>query len=107
MILVCFSSTDGPSLEATWGIGNYDQTNKWYRFGAGQGLELNMFNCISKGSVYTIYIKVSLDSVSGWRRLLGSQDWNENGVRKLSVARTIVSNFVYKNALGVINANLK
>ena len=102
MILVCFSSTDGPSLEAPWGMGNYDQTNKWYRFGVGQGLELNMFNCISKGSVYTIYIKVSLDSVAGWRRLLGSQDWNENGVSKLAAASTIVLNFVNHYVLGVM-----
>jgi hypothetical protein len=79
------SSTDGPSLEATWGMGSYDLSNKWYRFGAGQGLELNMFNCISKGSAYTIYMKVSLDSLNGWRRLISSPSWNENGVSNVTI----------------------
>ena len=65
-------------------MGSYDLSNKWYRFGAGQGLELNMFNCISKGSAYTIYMKVSLDSLNGWRRLISSAGWNENGVRLIS-----------------------
>ena len=75
------STTDGASLEAPWGVGTYDETNKWYRFGAGQGLELNMINCISKGSAYTVYMKVSLDSLNSLKRLISSQGWNENGVR--------------------------
>jgi hypothetical protein len=62
-------------------MGTFDSTNKWYRFGAGQGLELNMFNCINKGTAYTIYMRVSLDSLNGWRRLLTSEGWSENGVR--------------------------
>lgn len=62
-------------------MGSFDSGNRWYRFGWGQGLELKMTNCISKGDVYTVFIRASLDTISGWRRLLGSDGWNENGVR--------------------------
>jgi hypothetical protein len=95
------SSTDGPSLEANWGMGTFDQNNKWYRFRAGQGLELDMFNCINKGSTYTIYLKLSLDSTSGWRRLIGSSGWNENGVLFILHFKTFL-----KLIVSTINADI-
>ena len=46
------SSSDGPMLTTKWGEGSFNEgsetqylnsgtVNRWYRFGAGQGLQLN------------------------------------------------------------------
>eukprot|EP00960_Hanusia_phi_P074325 768213-Hanusia_phi.AAC.3 len=72
------SSTKGPSLDTPWGSGSFDSA-KGYRFSKGQGLQLDEYNCINK-TAYTIYMDVSLDSVDGYRRLIGSDGWDQNGL---------------------------
>ena len=71
------STTKGPSLETPWGEGTFLQTG--YKFSTGQGLQLTEGRCV-KGSTYTIYFKASLDSTTGWKRLISTAGWGENGI---------------------------
>ena len=48
------------------------------RFGAGQGLSLDNDRCIT-GKAYTIYLEASLDTTSGWRRIIGADGWGDSG----------------------------
>jgi len=72
------SKTKGPSLEALWGEGWFDAT-KGYHFDKGEGLAVEHKRCL-KGAAYTIYIKASIDVVSGWRRLVQSDGWGDAGI---------------------------
>jgi len=73
------SVTGGPSLEAKWGQGTFD-ANAGYRFGVGQGLELDESKCIKDSKKYSALIDVKLDSVDGQRALLTSNEWYDNGL---------------------------
>jgi hypothetical protein len=84
------SSSNGPMLLAKWGEGSFNEgsetqylnsgtVNRWYRFGAGQGLQLNEATCISQ-SKWTIIIWARLDQVNGARQLMGSEAWSEDGL---------------------------
>jgi hypothetical protein len=72
------SSTRGPSLEAPNGEGYFDQT-KGYHFQEGQGLQVDEWSCVNK-TAYTIYMNVQLDQTSGYRRLINSEGWGDNGI---------------------------
>ena len=71
------SNTKGPSLETPWGEGTFGPAG--YRFSTGQGLTLSEGRCV-KGVTYTIYIKASLDSTTGWKRVIGTESWGDNGI---------------------------
>jgi hypothetical protein len=71
------SNTKGPSLETPWGEGPFGP--KGYTFQTGQGLSLAEGRCV-KGATYTIYIKASLGVTTGWRRMIGTDSWADNGV---------------------------
>jgi hypothetical protein len=71
------SSTKGPALETPWGEGTFSDSG--YKFSTGQGLQLSEGRCI-KGSAYTLYMMASLDTTSGWKRLIGSGNWGDNGI---------------------------
>jgi hypothetical protein len=84
------SSSDGPMLTAKWGEGTFNEGSEthyltsgtvshWYRFGAGQGLQLNEGSCIPQNR-WTIIITARLDDVSGSRQILGSEAWSEDGL---------------------------
>ena len=70
------STTKGPSLETPWGEGTF--LPKGYKFSTGQGIQLADGRCV-KGATYTIYVKASLDSTTGWKRLIATAGWGENG----------------------------
>lgn len=72
------SSSRGPSLEAPRGEGYFDAT-RGYRFNKGQGLQVDEWSCVNK-TAYTIYMKVRLDQTSGYRRLINSEGWGDNGI---------------------------
>jgi len=71
------SKTKGPGLEARWGEGQFDAV-RGYNFGKGEGLALVQSRCL-KTSEYTIYIKATLDSTTGYRRIMGSEGWVDHG----------------------------
>lgn len=76
----CLSSyTNGPMLETTWGMGTFDTSNQWYRFGAGQGLDLDEANCIGNED-WSILIEARLDIINSWRKILGGPDWADDGL---------------------------
>ena len=84
------SASNGPMLFAKWGEGTFNEgsetqylnsgtVSNWYRFGAGQGLDLDEASCISQ-SKWTIIITARLDQVSGAKQIMGSEDWAEDGL---------------------------
>jgi hypothetical protein len=73
------SSTKGPPLNPEWGEGDFLSTEGPYRFNAGQGLLVEQDRCLSSAA-YSVLIEVSLDNVVGWRRLMNSYNWEDNGL---------------------------
>lgn len=84
------STTKGPSLETPWGEGTFSPAG--YRFQVGQGLTLSEGRCV-KGATYTIYVKASLDSTTGWKRLIGTEAWGDNGIFVNSLFQTFPVSF--------------
>jgi len=72
------STTDGPALEAPWGLGTIDSASG-YRFAKEKGLELDEHNCITKPKFWSVLMDVKLDEVSGYRSLMTSTRWKGNG----------------------------
>ena len=82
------SSTFGPSLDARWGGGEWDDDG-WH-FGHGEGLRVDqdeegcMNNHVAKPKIlntaYSIQITVRLSKVHGWNRIIGSQGWGDTGL---------------------------
>eukprot|EP00960_Hanusia_phi_P062612 765213-Hanusia_phi.AAC.3 len=73
------SSTFGPSLDPMWGEGTFLSQQGPYQFSAGKGLKLDRSSCIT-GHAWTILVKASLDSTTGWQRIINSNGWGDNGV---------------------------
>jgi hypothetical protein len=84
------STTDGPMLNPKWDEGTFNEgtyteylnsgtVSRWYRFGAGQGLQLNEAACIAPGR-WSVVIQARLDQVVGSRQLMGSEAWSEDGL---------------------------
>jgi hypothetical protein len=74
------SVSKGPPLEPEWGEGDFLGDEGPYRFGAGQGVVAEHIRCLKSNSAYSMIMEVSLDSVAGWRRLMSSYDWDDNGL---------------------------
>ena len=72
------SRTKGPPLIPYWGEGLFMGPAGPYKFGAGQGLKVAHGRCLTKTS-YSILLEVALDETEGWRRLLQSEGWGDNG----------------------------
>ena len=64
------------------------------RFGVGQGFMLEQDRCITSAA-YTIYIEARLDTTTGWRRIIGSDGWEDTGY----VYATQFSNVNYHDKL--------
>lgn len=61
-----------------WGEGLFLGPSGPYQFAAGQGLKVAHGRCI-KANTYSILFEVALDVTDGWRRLLQSDGWGDNG----------------------------
>ena len=82
------STTNGPSLDARWGDGEWD--NDGWHFKNGQGLRVDqdqegcMNNHVVKPTIlnaaYSIQITMKLYSVRGWQRIVGSRGWGDTGL---------------------------
>ena len=70
------SKTQGPSLDPSWGDGEFDD-ELGYRFGAGEGFELDASRCLKNPDSWTVIMRVRLDHVHGYRALLTSPDWGD------------------------------
>ena len=72
------SSTQGPALDPAWGEGDFDDIDlngrltTVYKFSEGEGLELDQQRCLKNSLAWTIVIDVRLQSVHGYKRILGS-----------------------------------
>ena len=82
------SSTFGPSLDARWGAGEWDENGWHFRHGQGLRVDQDEEGCMNNhvvkpkllNTAYSIEITVMLDSVHGWRRIIGSQGWGDTGL---------------------------
>ena len=86
------SSTLGPSLDPAWGEGDFkevmigDKPTTVYEFPEGKGLQIDHW-CLKDGKIcrpwlleYTVIVDVRLDTVTGYRKILGSQYWGDYGL---------------------------
>jgi len=72
------STTDGPSLDAPWGLGVVN-ADSGYRFEKEKGLEIDESKCVKKKEHWSVLMDVKLDQVDGYRSLMTSNLWKGNG----------------------------
>ena len=73
------SLTKGPPLDPAWGEGEFLSPHGPYRFKAGQGLMVQHIRCL-KDDAYSLLMEVTLNDVKGWRRIMSSYGWDDNGL---------------------------
>ncbi len=71
------SSTGGPDLTPLFG-GKLIE-GQGFQFEDGQGLGVDPSGCIGS-EVYTIYLKVKLEAIVGWKALVRSNGWGSTGL---------------------------
>lgn len=73
------SQSLGPELDPQWGYNQFSAT-KGYRVYHNRGLSLDPHHCLTGDGAWTIQVKARVDYVHGWRRILNSRGWGDNGL---------------------------